>query len=124
MFNLGVDGDDGVVEQHSLSQQLQQFKNPMMREEEEPSPRGEEHTPLVNIFTTKLLRSSFSLKALSMALMSLFFLGFGGRWVFTFHSHPEMSNGFHLSMAVLTALQLIGTLGLGLFQAFIADDSK
>ncbi|KAL8440026.1 hypothetical protein Efla_002374 [Eimeria flavescens] len=125
MFNLGVDGDDAVVEQHAVSQQMAQYQDPMMQDDdEEPSPRGEEHTPLISFLTTKLLRTSFTLKALSMALMSLFFLGFGGRWVFTFHSHPDMSNGFHLSMAVLMFIQLAGTLGLCFFQSFIADDSK
>lgn len=124
MFSLGVDGDDAVVEQHAVSRQLSQFQDRIMQEDEEPSPRGEEHTPLIAFLTTKLLRTSFTLKALSMALMSLFFLGFGGRWVFTFHSHPDMSNGFHLSMALLMLLQLAGTLGLCLFQAFVADDSK
>ena len=124
MFNLGVDGDDAVVEQHAVAQQMARYQDPMMQDDEEPSPRGEEHTPMISFLTTKLLRLSFSLKALSMALMSLFFLGFGGRWVFTFHSHPDMSNGFHLSMAVLMLIQLAGTLGLCLFQCFIADDSK
>lgn len=124
MYGLGVEGDDPVMEQHAVAQQLAQYQDPMMPDDEEPSPRGEEHTPLVSFLTTKLLRTSFTLKALSMALMSLFFLGFGGRWVFTFHSHPDMSNGFHLSMAVLMLFQLAGTLGLCLFQSFIADDSK
>ncbi|KAL8451039.1 hypothetical protein Emag_002912 [Eimeria magna] len=124
MFNLGVDGDDAVIEQHAVAQQMAQYQDPMLQDDEEPSPRGEEHTPLIAFLTTKLLRMSFTLKALSMAMMCLFFLGFGGRWVFTFHSHPDMSNGFHLSMAVLMLIQLAGTLGLCLFQSFIADDSK
>lgn len=90
----------------------------------EPSPRGEEHTPLLHSLTTKLLRFSMSLKAVSMALMCIFFLAFGGRWVFTFHAYPDMSNGFHLSMVVLMTIYLAGTLCLSLFQSFVADDSK
>lgn len=125
MYNLGVEGDETALEQHAVAQQMAQYQDPMvMQDDEEPSPRGEEHTPMISFLTTKLLRASFSLKALSMALMTLFFLGFGGRWVFTFHSHPDMSNGFHLSMAVLMFIQLAGTLGLCIFQSFIADDSK
>ena len=152
MFNLGIDGDDGVSEQHAVSRQLAQYQERMMAsnpninttninnplpssspllnnnnniiEDEEPSPRGEEHTPIINILTNNLLRTSFSLKTLSISLMSLFFLAFGGRWIFTFHSHPDMTNGFHLSMAILMIIQLIGTIGLSFFQAFVADDSK
>ncbi|CDJ52613.1 Chromosome III, complete sequence, related [Eimeria brunetti] len=137
MFNLGVDGDEALAEQHAVSRQLQQYQDRIMLQEDaaaaaaaaaaaggEPSPRGEEHTPFIALLTQNLLRISFSIKALSVALISLFFLGFGGRWVFTFHSHPDMTNGFHLSVALLMLLQLMGTIGLALFQAFVADDSK
>ncbi|KEP60061.1 UNVERIFIED_CONTAM: multi-pass transmembrane protein [Hammondia hammondi] len=142
MYSLGVEGDETLLAQNQLSMSSRQGTGYMVGhhtmsstmggaapavfvdEDAEPSPRGEEHTPIIHFLTTKLLRFSLSLKSVSMALMCIFFLAFGGRWVFTFHAYPDMSNGFHLSMVVLMTIYLIGTLFLALFQAFVADDSK
>ncbi|PFH37537.1 multi-pass transmembrane protein [Besnoitia besnoiti] len=142
MYSLGVEGDETLLAQNQMSGSSRLASGLLMGqhtmgsiaapapvytgEEEnlEPSPRGEEHTPIIHFLTTKLLRFSLSLKSVSMALMCIFFLAFGGRWVFTFHAYPDMSNGFHLSMVVLMSIYLIGTIFLALFQAFVADDSK
>ncbi|EAN33999.1 hypothetical protein TpMuguga_01g00761 [Theileria parva strain Muguga] len=93
------------------------------------SPRGESHTPFVGFFSSKLLRSGFTLQTVTLSLMFVFYWAFGGTGIFVFdlYAAPEsvkVSKPFHLTVSTLMALYLLGTLYIAMFQVFVADNSK
>ncbi|KAK2195800.1 Protein of unknown function DUF3273 [Babesia duncani] len=105
-LDAGYMGDDGIV-----------------------SPRGEGHTPFVGFFTSKLLRSGFTLQSTALSLMFVFYWAFGGTGIFVFdlYAAPEsvkISRPFHLTVSLLMAMYLLGTLYLAMFQVFVTDNSK
>ncbi|BAM39256.1 conserved hypothetical protein [Theileria orientalis strain Shintoku] len=96
---------------------------------EAASPRGEAHTPFVGFFSSKLLRSGFTLQTVSLSLMFVFYWAFGGTGVFVFdlYAAPEsvkVSKPFHLTVSALMGLYLLGTLYIAMFQVFVTDNSK
>lgn len=126
MYTYGVEGDDAYLSQ----QQYQSpYENNYAPDEEAPSPRGEIHTPFIGYFSSHLLRTGFFLQCVSLVLMFIFYWAFGGTGIFVFdlYAGPEcvkVSSSFHLTISVLMAIYLLGTLYIAMFQVFVADNSK
>ncbi|ORM39338.1 uncharacterized protein BXIN_2941 [Babesia sp. Xinjiang] len=98
-------------------------------ESEVVSPRGEQHTPMVGFFSSKLLRSGLTFQCSALTLMFIFYWAFGGNGVFVFdlYAAPEsvkISRPFHLTVSSLQALYLLGTFYVAMFQVFVSDNSK
>lgn len=125
MYNYGLDGDDTLLQEKQYADQI----NGIREDDDEQSPRGEEHTPLIGSLTSHLLRIGFSLQTGSLLFMFIFYLAFGGSGVFIFdlYAAPEnvkISSAFHLTISILTAVYLLGIFYVAMFQVFVADNSK
>ncbi|GFE54264.1 conserved hypothetical multi-pas transmembrane [Babesia ovis] len=98
-------------------------------ENEVVSPRGEQHTPMVGFFSSKLLRSGLTMQCTALTLMFIFYWAFGGNGIFVFdlYAAPEsvkISRPFHLTVSSLQAIYLLGTFYVAMFQVFVSDNSK
>ncbi|GBE60252.1 hypothetical protein BOVATA_017450 [Babesia ovata] len=106
-----------------------QMEADYVMENEIVSPRGEQHTPMVGFFSSKLLRTGITLQCTALALMFIFYWAFGGNGIFVFdlYAAPEsvkISRPFHLTVSSLMALYLLGTFYVAMFQVFVSDNSK
>eukprot|EP00921_Rhytidocystis_pertsovi_P017336 GHVQ01027261.1.p1 GENE.GHVQ01027261.1~~GHVQ01027261.1.p1 ORF type:complete len:348 (+),score=53.77 GHVQ01027261.1:1-1044(+) len=156
MYNYGVDGDETMLQQqqqqptdgyaymehsqarpavHSeyIATDAESIEEGgtayALQEGYEPSPRGELHSELVEGYSSNLLRTGLLTQTVSLALMWILFLGFGGSGVFIFdlYAGPEsirVSSAFHLIVSILCTVYLMGTFYIALFQIFVADNSK
>lgn len=121
-----MDVDDAYLHQ---GQYAAPYDNQYQQDDDTPSPRGENHTPFVGYFSSHLLRTGFFLQCVSLVLMFVFYWAFGGTGIFIFdlYAGPEcvkVSSTFHLTISILMALYLLGTLYIAMFQVFVADNSK
>ncbi|CAD49269.1 hypothetical protein PFAG_00810 [Plasmodium falciparum Santa Lucia] len=126
MGSYGMDVDDAYLHQ---GQYAAPYDNQYQQDDDTPSPRGENHTPFVGYFSSHLLRTGFFLQCVSLVLMFVFYWAFGGTGIFIFdlYAGPEcvkVSSTFHLTISILMALYLLGTLYIAMFQVFVADNSK
>lgn len=126
MYSYGVEGEDAYLQQPNYPSP---YENEYQQEEESPSPRGELHTPFIGYFSSHLLRTGFMLQCVSLILMFVFYWAFGGTGIFVFdlYAGPEcvkVSSAFHLTISILMAIYLLGTLYIAMFQVFVADNSK
>lgn len=126
MYSYGVEGEDAYLQQPPYPSP---YENEYQQEEESPSPRGESHTPFIGYFSSHLLRTGFFLQCVSLLLMFIFYWVFGGTGIFVFdlYAGPEcvkVSSAFHLTISILMAIYILGTLYIAMFQVFVADNSK
>lgn len=106
-----------------------QMEADYVMENEVVSPRGEQHTPLVGFFSSKLLRTGLTMQCVALTLMFIFYWSFGGNGIFVFdlYAAPEsvkISSSFHLTVSSLMAVYLLGTFYIAMFQVFVSDNSK
>jgi len=100
------------------------------REDGFDDPRHTKRAPCVNVnvFIQGLLRSGFTLQLLSLTLMIVFHVIFGGSGLFAFDLSSMDEAGrshdtFRCLIAVFSLIYLIGSCSLLLFQALMADDT-
>ncbi|PFH36015.1 glideosome-associated protein with multiple-membrane spans GAPM2B [Besnoitia besnoiti] len=130
-YTVGSQASGQADFSRQLTKQLTRTINENLRPEGDfdESPRGENHSPFIYLFTAGLLRIGASLQAGCLVFMCLLYLGFGGGGLFVFDEFagPEsvrISDAFHLLTAILMVGYLVGTVLITLFQLFVADSSK